>query len=240
MRPVRPDELAARAAELDAAWRNPGIPDQQLVLAKREMVAWRAGGQHGPFDALKSLLESIDRRAEILNLGAGSGYESAVLMDDLGFRRVVGADYSEAMVACAKEAWGEEEPGISGSALVGRERRFEVADARALPYDSESFDLVIEGCIMLHLASGTDRISAVNECARVARRWVLLHRTPISASQETTTWIKDAYGVECAEVHVSEAEYEGLLAGARLSVIKRVEWSAAEGVARSDLCEVTR
>jgi malonyl-CoA O-methyltransferase len=66
----------------------------------------------------------------VLEIGSGSGDGTAVLAETFPDAEIVGVDLSEQMVQAARRA----HPGS----------RFEVADAAALPFEDDSFDLVAQ------------------------------------------------------------------------------------------------
>ncbi|CAG0984020.1 Demethylrebeccamycin-D-glucose O-methyltransferase [Phycisphaerales bacterium] len=93
-------------------------------------------------------------RASVLDVGCGNGFLTVPL--EARFERVVGVDYSPAMIAAnpAKEK------------LVG--------DAMALPFAGKSFDVVVASHLLHHLTA-EDRARSVREMARIARRAVVLY-----------------------------------------------------------------
>jgi len=54
--------------------------------------------------------------------------------------------------------------------------RFDVEDATRLRYNSDSFDIVVSGCCLLHIS---EYEKAIAEAARVSREFVVFHRTPV-------------------------------------------------------------
>jgi SAM-dependent methyltransferase len=102
---------------------------------------------------LASLVED-PTRASVLDVGCGNGFMTIPL--ERRFRRVVGADYSEAMLTanpchekCLAPAWD-------------------------LPFADREFDLVVANHLLHHLAD-PDRRHAVREMDRVARGGLVLY-----------------------------------------------------------------
>jgi ubiquinone/menaquinone biosynthesis C-methylase UbiE len=81
------------------------------------------------------------------------------------------------------------------------ELEFKVMNAIMLDYPAQQFDIVVSGCCIMHMINWPQ---ALQEAARVAKRYVVLHRTPIAP--ETTYYFKKAYGVDVMEIHFKEKE----------------------------------
>jgi SAM-dependent methyltransferase len=96
--------------------------------------AMRSEGAFAPYEAALARIETAPRRA--LDVGTGTGTGAFALARRFPHAEVVGADMAEAMIAEARRK-------IPGD-LRGRVR-FDVADAAALPYEDESFDVVALG-----------------------------------------------------------------------------------------------
>ena len=171
------------------SWRNPSIPAQQLALTDQELIRWHSGEPIAPFDALRSCMQSI-HTGTVLEVGCGVGHNGDVIQDSGAFT-YAGVDYSEEFIR------------------VARERRrwfdFAVMDALLLDYQDKQFDVVVSGCCILHIV---DWRRALAETARVARKFVVLHRTPITQGA-TAYYFKLAYGVACVEIEFNEAELLG-------------------------------
>jgi ubiquinone/menaquinone biosynthesis C-methylase UbiE len=145
----------------------------------------------------------------VLEVGCASGYYSEalghLLSQDLTY---VGIDYSPALIHQARQQY----PDIS----------FVLADAKELPVADRSFEIVLSGCVLLHIA---DYERAITESFRAAARFVILHRTPISAAP--TTWLrKKAYGIGVVELVFNEDDLLAQIRRAGGKVIRRwtVDW----------------
>lgn len=168
------------------AWLDPSIPAQQLALTDKELMHWTAGESIAPFDALLSCMRSIPF-GSVLEVGCGVGHNADVIRE-AGKFEYTGVDYSEEFIRLAKN----HRPA----------RRFEVMDALLLDYKDQQFDTVISGCVLLHIVNWR---RALSESARVARKFLVLHRTPTTHT-ETQYYFKKAYGVDCVEICFNEAE----------------------------------
>jgi|GEM_PF-2781275 len=197
-------EFSALSVELDGAWRDPEIARQQRDLADTELANWFAGRDVPPFRAYLELLKrhcwtnslQFCEDSGLLDVGCGSGYYAELLARSGWQGQYVGVDYSEAMIATANS------------------RRkscpipfvfHEVADARKLRYKNRVFPIVVSGCIMLHASDAGGWRKALSESARVADRWLMLHRTPTVPGSEHRYWRKLAYGVPCLEQHFARS-----------------------------------
>ena len=209
VRLTTPGEIAA-AEELRDNWKAPEIPGRQLAVSEPELERFWRGEPSPPFDAFGAALDATglawrcsdaSRSLSIVDVGCSTGYYAQVLRH-CGYRGAyMGVDYSEAMVEAARARRAGE--------------MFEVGDARALRFRDASFDIVVSGCFMLH-TSITEWPASLAEAARIARKWVVLHRTPIAAG-ETEYWRKAAYDVPCIEIHVSRSDLLAMCAAAGLA-----------------------
>lgn len=121
---------------LDKAKRLPGFPAAKAQL-------------------LDQLL--IDRASSALDVGCGYGADVIALAKRLKpGGQAIGVDVSEAMIAEARRR----------TAGIGTHVRFLVADALALPFDDNAFDICRTETVLQHLA---DPGRAVSEMIRVTR-----------------------------------------------------------------------
>ncbi|MGO4133800.1 class I SAM-dependent methyltransferase [Rhizobium brockwellii] len=125
----------------------------------------------------------------LLEIGCSSGYYSEVLDANGLPLRYRGCDYSDAFIDMARSTY----PGLS----------FDVEDATRLSYQNDAFDVVVSGCCLLHIP---DYEAAIAESARVAKKYVIFHRTPVVYGEPTKYFRKHAYGVETIEIHFSEPQ----------------------------------
>ncbi len=194
-RRLQPHEVGPLSAELASAWQDPAIPRRQWNgVVRNEVERLRNGHSLPHFDLLVSQLKltGLDNPT-LLEVGASSGFYSEILKI-LGFQcRYTGVDYSFEYLKLAMELY----PDID----------FQVADARALPFPDGEFDIVVSGCVILHSAEYGKMIS---EAARVAGRYVVLNRTPVTVDGPTECYEKRGYGVRMLEFVFSEQELFGI------------------------------
>lgn len=93
----------------------------------------------------------------VLDVGCGSGGALPAVLERISpGGQAVGVDLSETMIAEARRRWGS----------PGRPLRFEIADARALPFDTGSFDACRTDRMMSHVPQPE---AALAEMLRVTR-----------------------------------------------------------------------
>lgn len=200
------EEVPALAAELANAWQDPAIPRRQWISVVRgEMQRMQQGNWLPHYKLLVQALRDTELhqfRPTLLDVGASSGFYSEIISRG-GFNCVyTGSDYSEEYKKLAVELY----PDID----------FRIADATALPFEHSSFDIVLSGCCMIHIF---DYEKVIAESARVARKFVVMNRTPILLDRPTTFYEKKAYGVRTLEIHFNEAELLDLFAKHRLQIV---------------------
>ena len=81
--------------------------------------------------------------------------------------------------------------------------KFHVADGANLPFKNEEFFVAISSCILLHVPNYQEHIK---ETVRVAKCFVIAHRTPVCRQRPTQYLKKFAYGVETVELIYNENE----------------------------------
>lgn len=172
-------------------WKSSAIPSAQLALTSRELSDMYKGKIVRPFQVLADAVKATGcENGEIIEVGCSSGYYYEVLRHllerDIKYK---GIDYSEAMIMEARRRYPE--------------KPFETGDATSLPCDDDSCNILISGCVLLHVPGYPQ---AIAECARVSRRWVIFHRTPV-VEGKTQYFKKLAYGVPCVEIHFGEKEF---------------------------------
>jgi ubiquinone/menaquinone biosynthesis C-methylase UbiE len=198
---VAAGESSRQGAALRGAWQSESIPGEQRRLVDQQLAAYRAGQTIPAFDALVRLLEPLvasigrGRPVSLLEVGCSSGYHSEILAHHELAVAYEGCDYSPSFVEMARAHY----PALP----------FNVADATALPNGDDSVDIVLSGCCLLHIP---EYEQAIKESARVARHYVVFHRTPVLHNVPTAHYRKRAYGVETIEIHFNEEELVSLFA----------------------------
>ncbi len=198
---------------LTEAWRAPVIPKRQYNLFVEEQLKdYRQGLPVEPFDVLVNILkDNIDRleHLKILEIGCSSGYYSEVLKIKGINSKYYGCDYSGYFIESAQKLF----PGIE----------FQVQDASSLTYADGSFDIVVSGCCLLHIM---DYETAIKETARVAKDYIVFHRTPVLHKKATSYFIKTAYGVKMFEIHFNERELLRLMNKNNLRLVDIITFNA--------------
>lgn len=174
------------------AWQDKAIPASQRGLVQLELEQMYAGYPRPHFSALAELIRPIVKDgSSILELGCASGYYYEILEYLMG-RRIdyTGVDYSEAMIEMARGFYPRP--------------RFFAADGKSLFFPDHQFDLVISSSVLLHV---TEYRRHIEETCRVARNWIVAHRTPVCRKGPTRRMAKQAYGVETVEFCFNEQEF---------------------------------
>jgi len=103
------------------------------------------------------LLPHLSPGMSLLDVGCGPGSITAGLATAVAPGQVVGIDFQESQVAAARKR---------AASLGIANARFHAADAYALPFDDESFDVVFAHAVLVHLG---DPLRALKEMRRVLR-----------------------------------------------------------------------
>jgi ubiquinone/menaquinone biosynthesis C-methylase UbiE len=139
-------DVWARVAELDEA-------TQQSLAGVLETRG--ADAQQRAMRAVFLTDIPFPPRAQVLEVGCGTGVLTRLLAEQEAVASVVGTDLAPSLIVHAREA----ATGISNVS-------FRVADARELPFEDESFDGVVMDSVLVHVP-GPER--AVAEALRVLR-----------------------------------------------------------------------
>jgi SAM-dependent methyltransferase len=133
-------------------------------------------GNYNPPRALLSWLETADRGARILEIGAGGGY----LLDNLGergFNRLTGSDITVTSLA-------EMSRREHGFLVVG-------ADAESLPFADQAFDIVISSDVIEHLTRPYQHLAEVHRILAPGGAYLL--KTPNRRPAEAYYRLRDLY-----------------------------------------------
>jgi ubiquinone/menaquinone biosynthesis C-methylase UbiE len=199
------EETGPEGSRLRNSWRDNSLPQRQRVLVDQQLRQYRSGASIDVFDVFINSLRALPNLLpgmSLLEIGCSSGFYSEVLEISGLSIEYYGCDYSEAFIDLARRR----HPTIS----------FSVMDATALHYPEQSFDIVVSGCCLLHIP---EYRKAVEEAARVARHYVIFHRTPIVWGKQEQWYRKQAYGVETVEIHFNETEFLALLSNNSLELL---------------------
>lgn len=114
----------------------------------------------------------VARGGRVLEVGCGRGIALPVFAERLAPTALVGVDVDAALVGLARQRVQTLE--VDATVVEG--------DVRALPFESDSFDLVVDFGTCYHVAGGDDGArAALREIGRVLRGGgVFVHETPIA------------------------------------------------------------
>jgi SAM-dependent methyltransferase len=153
-------------------WLDTEIARQQRNLADRQL-AQSPWPPH--FTALVSAVRGTGNDGDVLLIGSGPGHEREVL-DRAGveYRRLAGIDISPEAIRLARERYPE------SNWIVEAEGNGSVLGSNAI---ARSADIVCDTACVMHVDDWRAHLGAL---CRASRRWVVLHRVPISAVTERT------------------------------------------------------
>jgi 2-polyprenyl-3-methyl-5-hydroxy-6-metoxy-1,4-benzoquinol methylase len=181
--------------QLKDSWKDPSIPESQYNYAvKNELEAYHKGAPCAPFrsftDCLLRLPPEFDKpETQLLEIGASGGYYGEV-MRIAGFRMTyAGLDYSPEFEKLSKRLYPDQ--------------KFYLANADKLPFEDNTWDIVVSGCMIIHCLNYEE---IIKETIRVAKKYVMFSRNPIYFGGDTEYYYKEAYGVPCIEIHFAERE----------------------------------
>jgi len=180
------------------------IVDRQRRLVNKELEQMYSGWVIPVYRVAAEAVRSTKvENPLIVEMGCASGYYSEVLTHLLGSPiRYVGIDYSPALVLEARRHY----PALP--MLIG--------DAASIPLKDQCCDIIFHAGCLQHTP---DYKTAISEAARVAGKYAIFHRTPVSPIEETTYVSKEAYGVAVPELIFAQSEFFELLAQAGLLIV---------------------
>lgn len=200
----------------DNAWKDENIPEKQLKRVQGQIKDYRK------IPAMNDLVKMVGAirliNPSVLEIGCSSGYYSEIF-ERAGINvQYEGCDYSSKFIKLARKLY----PRV----------KFKIEDATSLDYQDNSFDIVISGCCILHIL---DYQKAIKESARVARDFVIFHRTPVVHLSKTVFTQKVGYGVDMIEIFFNETELLNLFHRNNLYVkdIKTHDQFAVKGLDES-------
>jgi SAM-dependent methyltransferase len=167
------------------------------VTAERQNRAWlplvaaaKAGRPRGDLTALRAALAGpMKDSTAILEVGCGGGYNADLIQWWFPRLDYTGVDLSGAMVDIAKQHYPE--------------FHFQQASAYELPFADDAFDIVFDGAALIHMP---DWQRAVEQYARKAGRFVVLHGVTVAETAPTTLFAKYAYGQPSLELLFNRAD----------------------------------
>ena len=162
-------------------------------------------------------LLSLSGSEQVLDVGCGDGKITAEVAARVPQGSVVGIDPSEKMIGFAKSKWG-----LSGQANL----RFEVADARSMPFRQE-FNLVVSFNALHWIAEQESALRSVHSALKPGGK-AQLRFVPhgerkslehvIRETRESPRWAPHFQGFHRPYLHLSPEEYGALAEKAGLQV----------------------
>lgn len=140
---------------MDEAWRAIFERNAEQDLPLHRMSCWTKRGYEERLEAFPKILEKVSGVKTILDVGCGPGVYAEMLNEE-GYD-VTGVDYAQAALEKARKRVPE--------------ARFVLADGYRLPYERDSFDLVISIGALQCLK---DHRAFTRELGRVAKKAVIL------------------------------------------------------------------
>lgn len=115
----------------------------------------------------KAIKELKKKDPYILDLGCGDGFTTLGLSKKLKGARFLGIDYSENMIANAKERLSKE-----NDARLKKNMEFITGDATKLneEFKKETFDIVISSRCLINLTSAKQQFEAIEQISRILKK----------------------------------------------------------------------
>lgn len=184
-------------------WKNPNIPKKQLQLSKAQVPNY----QQNP--AMNGIVEQLKKfnitTGSVLEIGCSTGYYGEIFKK-AGFDFLYsGCDYSETFIEQARAYYPE--------------FNFFIADSTNLPINNNQYDIVISGSCILHIV---DYRKAISETARIAKGFVIFHRTPVVIANKTLFTTKIGYGQKMVEIIFNEADLINIFKNNNLKLIDSI------------------
>jgi SAM-dependent methyltransferase len=200
--------------ELANGWKDDSIPGKQRHLADTGLAEMRAGRPPRQLTvAAEAILQTGSTDPTIIEIGCASGYYFEALEYLLDRKaRYVGLDYSLPLLQLAHRTY----PDIL----------FLNGDATRLPFANSSWDIVLSGCVLLHVP---DWQIALAETVRITRLWCIFHRTPV-CNGPTQLASKLAYGIKVIEWLFSEHEFLDLVRQQGLELVSALPISTGDSI----------
>lgn len=183
---------------LSQSWKSKSLPARQWRLVESQLVDFGKGSPCQEFliflkaiDACRDALANSPR--SLLEIGCSSGYYGHVLKSKFPDINYTGVDYSESFINFGKLKYPDFD--------------LRVGDTTNLIFKDQEFDIVVSGCVLLHVY---DWKLGVQEACRVANNFVIFHRTPVTSST-TTLFKKWGYLKQMFEWAFNEQEFVSMV-----------------------------
>lgn len=209
--------------EWSAAWQDSGIPEYQGSQAKIDIAEWMSGKPHVAFDALAGIVNPISKwlaKRKFIEIGCGCGYGSAVIKRVAPDAKYYGLDFSEDMLAYARENWPGEYIHGDANRLVGVNCSFNM----------ESFGCVCLAAVIQHVA---DWRHVIKQGFLLSSRYVILHRAQCT-SHPTNEFENAAYGTSLPTRENNESELVQYCQTLGMKMKHVVRWGMTENGEQSN------
>jgi ubiquinone/menaquinone biosynthesis C-methylase UbiE len=203
----------------------------------------KAAVEVGLWNSEELVLQRVfDRRDTLLELGCGAG-RIALGLWELGYRRVLGTDFSREMITRARGLAGKLEYSVP----------FRVADATRLPFEDEMFDGVLFGFNgLMQIPGRAQRRQALREMRRVIQAG---GKAVFTTHDRSTEAFANYWKAEAARWETGQADSRLIEFGDRiedteygpvyihiperediLADLREAGWRVVEDAMRSEIC----
>jgi len=150
---------------INEVWKSRDIPRAQYEIVKKELEDLRQGKPHAVWQTATDFLKTIEGDdLTLLDVGCASGYFYEIFNTLLPGKFIyTGGDYSEAMLRLAERNYPD-------ATFCG-------VDVRNIQFENQSFDVVFSSACLEHIKD--DWKVGLQEMCRVAKKYVVLHKTPL-------------------------------------------------------------
>lgn len=221
LRPVNNFEGVAK--KLSGAWLSQTIPLEQWQLAEAQLKKFESGDSVAEFDVFSNAIEhaislgSMENKS-VLGIGCSSGYYGKVLARVQPELNYIGLDYSQNFIDLGKSKFPD--------------LQLFVGDTRNIRYKNRSFGIVVSGSVLLHVYEWE---LGIKESCRVADKYMILHRTPVSTSKKKL-FTKNAYGTAMIQWTFNESELINCAINQGFQLVQK--WPVYSGTSISESAEL--
>jgi len=110
---------------------------------------------------IDTIAQDLKDGDKVLDVGCANGYSAFEQLGRHRLKKLVGVDFSAAMVASAREAKAQRG--------LGEEIEFHESDVRMLKFSDASFDAVYTTRVLINLPNWLEQMRGIRECLRVTR-----------------------------------------------------------------------
>ncbi|MFQ5892262.1 MAG: class I SAM-dependent methyltransferase, partial [Candidatus Methanofastidiosia archaeon] len=197
--------------------------EEQIKRSYYDLVGqWNLPIVHmGGLAATEELLKmyQVDEKSDLLDVGCGTGFTAYQIAKKYGCH-VVGIDISEKMVARAKERAQREN--------LEERVEFQLADVTQLPFEDESFDVMIMESFLNILGKADTIRKALGEVSRVTRTGGRVGANEVFADESTPPellehireLLKNSMGPGQGLARFTPTEFKRFFEDARLQVVQ--------------------